>query len=102
MTLWRTSKDARELLRYAAPRVPRQLLVLAAVACARTADRYLNETTRGPARDALRVTTDWAFGGATLEEVHAAAYADATRLSTLKRCADIVREYYPNGVLLKS
>ena len=72
---WSSSKDARELLRYAAPRVPRQLLVLASVACARTAIPYLNDETRGPALQCLHVTEAWVWGRASLEEIRAAAAA---------------------------
>ena len=77
---WSISKDARELLRYATPRVPRQLLVLASVVCARTAISHLNDRTRGPTLACLHVTEEWVWGQASLEEVRAAvdaAYAAA-------------------------
>ena len=74
---WSSSKDARELLRYAAPRVPRQLLVLASVACARTAIPYLDDEARGPTLACLHVTEEWVWGQASLEEVRAAAWAAA-------------------------
>jgi hypothetical protein len=74
---WDRSEDARELLDYAAPRIPRQLLVLASVACARTAERYLDDRTRGPALAALAMTEAWVWGRATIDEVRAAADAAA-------------------------
>ena len=109
---WNKSKDARELLRYAAPRIPRQLLVLAAVACARTVTKHLNEATRRPALTALDVTTSWAVGRAALADVRdagaaaraaaaaaAAAYADAAWRRTydakLAELAKLVRYLIP-------
>ena len=74
---WSSSKDARVLLRYAAPRVPRQLLVLASVVCARTAISHLNDRTRGPTLACLHVTEEWVWGQASLEEVRAAVDAAA-------------------------
>ena len=79
---WSSSKDTRVLLRYAAPRVPRQLLVLASVACARTAIPYLDDEARGPTLACLHVTEEWVWGQASLEEVRAAAAADAADAAT--------------------
>jgi hypothetical protein len=57
--------------------VPRQLLVLASVECARTAISYLDDETRGPALECLRVAEEWVWGRASLEEVRADADAAA-------------------------
>ena len=98
----------------------RKLLVLTVCQCARLALPYVIEGDKRPLR-VIETVEAWARGenGVTLDDMrHAYAYAahaavvaayatyatdatDATyvaaRLSALRHCADIVREFYPNA-----
>jgi len=100
--------------------VSRKKLVLVACQCARLALPYAKEGELRPLR-AIEVTEAWARGdeGIRREDVRKAAdaadaaadaayaaayaaYAAATsRISTLEKCADIVRDYYPVAPKLK-
>ena len=81
-------------------------LVLASCACARLSLPYVQEEETRPLK-AIETAEAWARGeeGITLEVVRTAAdaayaafAADAvTRTAILKRCADIVRQYYPSA-----
>ena len=84
----------------------RKKLVLAACACARLALPYVKKGEERP-RIAIKTAEAWVKGelGITREQVNAAAYAvyaaanaaanAAARVSLLAKCADIVRQHYP-------
>ena len=73
---WRTCHRADWMLWLASrAEVPRQALVLAACACARTSLQYVKQGEERPLR-AIEAAEDWARGGlTTLEQVRTAAYA---------------------------
>ena len=84
----------------------RKKSVLAACACARLALPYVKKGEERP-RIAIETAEAWVKGelGITREQVNAAAYAvyaaanaaanAAARVSLLAKCADIVRQHYP-------
>lgn len=71
-TAWRDCRDARWMLNAVADVVPRQSLVLAACACARTVLHLVPAGETRPLR-AIEVAEAWCRGEATLDEVRAAA-----------------------------
>ena len=89
----------------------RERLVLAACKCARLSLKYVSEDEKRPLV-AIQTAERWAKGKATIEEVRTAAddayaaaayaaacaaYAPAVKIFTLKKCADIVRSFYPKA-----
>jgi len=80
----------------------RKKLVFCVCACARLALRHVPEGELRPLA-AIETAERWSRGEATLNEVrnasdasaYAANAADAARNSTLKTCANIVRQHYP-------
>ncbi len=83
----------------------RKKLVLVACQCARLSLCYVSEGESCPLK-AIESAESWARGenSVTLQEVRAATYAAAyvaAYAATLKKCADIVREFYPEAPKFK-
>ncbi len=85
-TAWRDCRDARWMLNAVADVVPRQSLVLAACACARTVLHLVPAGETRPLR-AIEVAEAWCRGEATLDEVRAAADAAWVAASAAARGA---------------
>ena len=118
-TAWRDCRDARWMLNAVADVVPRQSLVLAACACARTVLHLVPAGETRPLR-AIEVAEAWCRGEATLDEVRAAADAAwvaawaaadaaaaaiaaasaATRVQHLAALADVVRGVIPTAAVV--
>ena len=75
----------------------RKKVVLAACQCARLALKYVKSGEERPLK-AIEITEAWTRGegNITLSDVREAADA-ADRKKTLKKCADIVRGFYPHA-----
>ena len=71
---WATSADVYKMMRFIAPLVSRQRLVLASCACARTVLHLVPEGEHRP-QIAIETAERWTRGEATLEEVQLAANA---------------------------
>jgi hypothetical protein len=113
-TAWRTCPRGDWMLWLAGrAEVRRQVLVLAACACARLSLKHVEKGEKRPLR-AIEAAEDWARGGATtlkqVKDAAAAAAADAAsaasaaaaasaRTKTLKKCATLVRKRIPLSMI---